>query len=423
MKMNNGCDKYLKLVDSNVVTKEEVNLFNPLNEHLFKSSKDSLIVGFVGVLLKKQGKTNKKIISFPKYFFENDNSTKTVSSEEGLLLEKVLINICKYDQDFFNFLDKDNFPLIAYLEVCRYYKKYGLYHQKRAKYYKGYGGNIDWKRTVTSSEKILNNNNLVFIPFINKKIEDEDVFITECMNYVLTDGYNRFGKYLRIGVKYKKNIKDRIFNDNKNKLIKELVNARNRHFKNIEIKLLDNIIKYIKWLNKKREDVFFITEKFDLIWPIMVNEYLNKFFNYNSREGEIYFEEKTGTNYNNFLVFPIDEKKKGNIKKQNKVNKIGAYLLINDKEKKAFLIEVGDYNKLKKEEVENNKPICYLKLLNKYLEKYGKSNYGIVQCLVLPSTENRTFIKTKISSLDKVVKVQKCYLKVKDVMKCYSLKT
>lgn len=426
MKTNNSVGEYLRLIEGEIVNENNSNLSDSLLNTYFKESNNSWMVDFVGVIFKKTDKVDKTIMSFPRNYFASNLENETISKEDIKILENTLINICKFDNESFDVEYAKNFPVNAYLDVCKYFKKYGLYHKDVTRYYKGYGGQIDWKRTVAASNKILNNKNLLFLPFVNKKVEYEEVFITECMNYVLSDGYNCFGQFFNIGIKYQKSSNNKLFQENRAKLIKKLVILKRAHFKNTEIKLIDNIIKYIKWLSIKNQDVVVITKNFELVWKVMINDYLNKFFNYDLIEERIYFDKRNLENHNKFIKNFQNKEEFIDKKVKDIHSATDTFLLIDDKKRIAVLLE-AEYYKMKEDCTKNltgNSLDIFHNILIKYLKKQGKENYKIINGRILPSFENRIIMSTISNDTieGKESKKYECYLKVKDVLKYYNLK-
>ncbi|MCC9858599.1 LlaJI family restriction endonuclease, partial [Streptococcus agalactiae] len=107
---------------------------------------------------------------------------------------------------------KGEFPIKAYLGILMHYKKYGLYLSNEQYYENGYAGNIDWNRTVNKSNKIIQKKGVIFFPFTIKRTRDKSVFISECMNYVLSDA-SRYKKIINTIMPYEYINKNNIFNN------------------------------------------------------------------------------------------------------------------------------------------------------------------------------------------------------------------
>ena len=96
------------------------------------------------------------------------------------------------------------------------------------------------------------------------------------MNYVLADasGYKNF---INTIMPYEYINKNNIFN-NLRYVLNELKRIRNLYFKDIEKRLINNLIEYIAWKSTTRDNVRLRTLKFENYWEIMINEYLNDGF-------------------------------------------------------------------------------------------------------------------------------------------------
>lgn len=87
------------------------------------------------------------------------------------------------------------------------------------------------------------------------------------MNYVLSDA-SRYKKFINTIIPYEYINKNNIFN-NLRYVLNELKKIRNLYFKDIEKRLINNLIEYIVRLT---------ILKFENYWEAMINEYLNDSF-------------------------------------------------------------------------------------------------------------------------------------------------
>jgi len=96
------------------------------------------------------------------------------------------------------------------------------------------------------------------------------------MNYVLADasGYKNFINTI-MPYEYINKI---IYLNNLRYVLNELKKIRNLYFKDIEKRLINNLIEYIAWKSTTRDNVRLRTLKFENYWEIMINEYLNDGF-------------------------------------------------------------------------------------------------------------------------------------------------
>ena len=238
------------------------------------SSEEILKSNFVGFISNKNG----LLFSFPKHFFREDD----LSNTKNLDLEKnisILIELLKqYDITFGtnNLQDsiENNLPINSIIQIVDYYRKYGLYHSFEKKSKESNSGKINWKRTLNSKNYIVNNYNILYTPYVIDVKQDKNTFITECMVYVLNSIIDN------IGFLFKGLSKVNIYIDankfkNQKYLLKQLKQMKLQEFKDINKKLIDNIIDYFKWIAAKDKDVFFITTQYQYLWERIVKKYLD----------------------------------------------------------------------------------------------------------------------------------------------------
>ena len=167
-------------------------------------------ISFVGIVIKK----HEILYSLPKHYDIDNNVFRTMDK----ILKLIELNrnsLGSFDNGL-----KEEFPIKAYLRVANYFKIYGLYTSKILKIINGYGGNIDWQRTIKKSNNIVTNSGVIFFPFKIKKKYNINVFLSECMEYVLEDA-GRYKDFIPNIISYKKSYKSRLF-DNLDFVIKNL---------------------------------------------------------------------------------------------------------------------------------------------------------------------------------------------------------
>ncbi|EKK5370374.1 LlaJI family restriction endonuclease, partial [Staphylococcus pseudintermedius] len=161
----------------------------------------------------------------------------------------------------------------------------------------GYEGNIDWNRTINKSNKVIQKEGMIFLPFVIRKVEDVTVFISECMNYVLSDATS-FSEFLRFICPYK-SLDSVGFNPNFNNydyVVKELYKIKNKFFKDSEKRLIRGLIEYFQWKSSHSEYVRLVTFKFENYWESMINNYLCSNFQ-GIKNDKIIWCENTGLNF------------------------------------------------------------------------------------------------------------------------------
>ncbi|EGQ3996202.1 LlaJI family restriction endonuclease, partial [Staphylococcus pseudintermedius] len=366
-------------------------------------------IGFVGIILKR-GKT---LISFPKHY-------KLKSKREQLLNEInkliYIISLNRISHGSFGFEDnnRDEFPIKAYFYVLDYFKKYGLYITSNKYEEYGYEGNIDWNRTINKSNKVIQKEGMIFLPFVIRKVEDVTVFISECMNYVLSDATS-FSEFLRFICPYK-SLDSVGFNPNFNNydyVVKELYKIKNKFFKDSEKRLIRGLIEYFQWKSSHSEYVRLVTFKFENYWESMINNYLCSNFQ-GIKNDKIIWCENTGLNFekgkkeyaeSNFIL----EKKKKSQEAYNSFRLEFDHLYIDDQIDMIYLFDSKYYN----DELSN---LNYKQVFYHYYLKQRHPNMKIINGLLLP-TSGDYYIKNHIdrSDLDGV-KVTEHYINLTTVL-------
>lgn len=226
--------------------------FKDEQEKNLKKSRNNKEI-FKDIYLKDEYKDIKLLIQvFVKYYKQKGESLKKESEENSV------------------------FPIFHYLEICKYYDKYGFYKKRGKNIKKSSKGKIDWKKTFVKSERIYTEDGIFFKNLYSKSIDEKEIFITECMKYVLSEGYNNFGKYFGIGIRFNGKINDKIFL-NPLLVIKKLKIYSGQLFKDYEVRLINNLIGYFEGEDRIGNDkIGLSTNRFENIWEKMVGEYIQK---------------------------------------------------------------------------------------------------------------------------------------------------
>lgn len=244
----------------------------------------------VGISINKDGIK----VTFPYHYFKDEqekNLKKSRNNKEifkDIYLKdeykdiKLLIQVfVKYYKQKGESLKKESeensvFPIFHYLEICKYYDKYGFYKKRGKNIKKSSKGKIDWKKTFVKSERIYTEDGIFFKNLYSKSVDEKEIFITECMKYVLSEGYNNFGKYFGIGIRFNGKINDKIFL-NPLLVIKKLKIYSGQLFKDYEVRLINNLIGYFEGEDRIGNDkIGLSTNRFENIWEKMVGEYIQK---------------------------------------------------------------------------------------------------------------------------------------------------
>lgn len=254
---------------------------------------------FVGIV--RSDKEDTILLSMPKHYM-NIKSFNGLSEKKKLMhIRRIIKSIDKtiYDSEYTQYKhSKDvegSFSFESYNAIYSYYQTYGLYHDKEYYLKKGYGGHIEWKKTISKSNKYLINGKLVMIPLLNRKKYQHANIITECMIFVFNYTRKVYGYFMELP----NTDEVHIFGINKNILnningtINKLLKVRAEIFKDNEKKLVDNLILFLKRVNsvthKTKQSIK--DYQYEYVWEKAVESYLNNNFNKFSNGNLIYSDE------------------------------------------------------------------------------------------------------------------------------------
>lgn len=275
--------------DGDVADKSVITLFNlGTREIRYSKRKKMDVYNFVGCVFHK----DQVLVVFPKHYVERAyidrlNLSHEESAEDIQLLYQV---IKKYDLTMKTFASAQkyigaedgydaDYPFAPFYRIYDYYKRYGLYKESETRIVQGNSGKVSWKDTIRKSQKVISEDNLLFIPLYVRKKNFKHVFITECMAFVIDytlETFHTFFSMKRTGIP-----KTRFdYLNNIDYVIKELQRAQSEVFKDIHKKLIQDLIDFfVQYRGKAKGGPIHVKiDYFDLIWQEMVNSYLNRHF-------------------------------------------------------------------------------------------------------------------------------------------------
>lgn len=288
---------------------DEVKKFNLLDNDKRYSKEKGECIDFVGFVIDD----SKLLAVFPKHFFQNVDRTKITLAEKEDYIRLLFNVIKKYNIDCqsnriaskyigaeANF--ESDYPFEAFYRTYEYYQKYGLYKEDEEKLVPYVNGKISWKKTIQKSNIIVSDGNLIFVPIYSKTKKYNEVFISECMRFVINYTIEKFRYFIDIppinGTKYKMD-----FIDNKEYVLRKLYQYKMSIFKDHQKKLVQSLIEFFEQYNsiKTGGAIHFKINYFNLIWERMVNEYLNNYFiGVDTEKHKLLFNEKVNINKMNF---------------------------------------------------------------------------------------------------------------------------
>lgn len=277
--------------DGEIVPKYIEELFGlGTREMVYADKQKANVFNIVGFIFKDK----KMLTVFPKHYYEcfeieKLNNQKKEAADDIRLLYRVIRKYSEVEKTtaaarkYMGAEDNDrydaDYPFAPFYEVYDYFRKYGLYKETENQVKSGGCGKILWKATMNKSNKIISGGNLLFAPlYVNRK-NDRQVFITECMAFVIDytlDYFHSFISMKKTGLKISKFD----YQENTAYVIYRLNEAKNEVFKDIHKRLVQSLIDFFVQFNEKSVGgrIHVKITHYDMVWQKMVNNFLNRHF-------------------------------------------------------------------------------------------------------------------------------------------------
>ena len=289
---------------------DEIKKFNLIDSDKRFSKRDNKYkLDFVGFCIEN----NKMLAVFPKHYFDETNINELTRLEIEKNVELLFKVICKYNREnnsklkATKYIGYENdfisdYPFDDFYDVYEYYRKYGIYKEDETKLEISTKGKISWKDTIQKSNVLVSNKNLIFLPIYSKVKNSKNVFISECMTFVINHTIRTFNCFLKLPLITKKESKFN-FLANREYTLRELYQYKNTIFKDNEKSLINSLINFFEKYDKQCHsgNIHFKINYFDRIWERMVNKYLNDcFIKVDSENNKLLFESKKSKNVKKF---------------------------------------------------------------------------------------------------------------------------
>lgn len=290
--------------DGEIVDNNLIKLFELSTKEIRYSDKlDANVFDIVGFIYKE----NKILVIFPKHYYNKSdidifNQTNANLGSDIKLLYNVIKKYGETEKttasarSYMGAVDgyTSDYPFKSFYEVYDYYKKYGIYKEKETKIEKGTTGKVSWKYTLRKSNKIISGGNLIFSPFYVSKKNFNEVFLTECMAFIIDytiDFFSAFLSMKKTGIKYKFD-----FLNNIDYVLLQLKTSQSTAFKDSHKHLTKSMIDFFEQFKGKAKGgkVHVKIRYFDMIWQNMIARYINRhFYGIDSVSGAAVFNETT----------------------------------------------------------------------------------------------------------------------------------
>ncbi|SFS08724.1 hypothetical protein [Anaeromicropila populeti] len=390
-------------------------------KYLKSDNKD--VFDFVGFVL---GEGNVLSV-FPKHFYSDAelkdlNKSKRANSEDIKLLFDVFVKYTKevsttakatkYIGAKPEFVSE--YPFAPFFEIYKYYSQYGIYRQSNIEVRPNANGSISWKQTIQKAQVIVSEGNLIFSPLYKKKKRQQNVFLSECMVFVIDHTINSFPYFIKLPrTGYKMSSFD--FIKHREYTLQQLRQISSKTFKDAHKKLISHLISFFEQYKKspKGGDIHIKINYFDKIWERMVSTYLNKYFKcVDEVSNSVIFDKSLITSSLRFesKEFLIDDSShQFKIRLDHHAKKDDSLYIFDSK----YYYNVSDLN---------YKQFSYNEMLRGGISKSTK----IYSALILPNNSTCSNLHFSLSSAylgDRKTgtKIIEQYLNIKEVMQTYIL--
>lgn len=351
--------------DGETFDSDKLEVFQ-INE-LLRSTNGTVTINFVGVVMSKDN----VLLSFPKHFDYNklsiDERKEYIKSISSLLVNgKSTTNPPKKKKH-----SSHEFPMDSYIVVVDYFKKYGIYNKKIKVENKTNSGKPNWKKTMKKSSKIVQENGIVFLPIISTKNKNRSVFLSDCMEFILSNTYEQYSEFLNFLIPYQKFPTDSIFK-NFRACVRKLKLIKNHYFKDSEKDLISAMISYFEWMSSRNGTMAITTSNFSAYWESMIHVLLNKQF-VGIKNNNLVFGDKPEFKFLK-KTERTEAKENREYSKTQKFSIEFDHISINDEKDKIILFDSKYMNKIK--DLNYKQAFYYYFLKAKY--PYAKIHNGLI---------------------------------------------
>ncbi|MEH7885120.1 hypothetical protein V7654_12465 [Bacillus sp. JJ1609] len=375
-------------------------------------------INFVGFIFTEE----EALVSFPKHFFSEESLSKinrdnlNVDIYLDLLFKIIQKNISRENKRLLEVKQEINkgYPFEAFSAIYQYYQKYNLFTQERNNKKFGYSGKILWKDTFKKSPLVLNQGNLLYLPPVMQDRVSDFVFISKCMAYVINttlDTFHFLFKLPLVSLEYRD-----INFSNKEKIINHLRDIKSHLFKDIHLRLIEDLITFFKNEHHGSKHYEIKIYSFHLIWEDMVRYYLNNHFSkINNETEEIIFNSRDNKKLNfQKREFELDSRKKNKGVKTYRIEP--DYFL--DEVDNRYIFDAKYYSELDKLDY---KQVAYYFLLENFK---NDKKLKIYNALFLPTSKSG-FMKIHFhldkehSGVEEGFKIMEYYLNMREILQVY----
>lgn len=387
----------------------------------YLKSDNKEVFDFVGFVLNEDN----LLCVFPKHFY-TDLELKDLNRRKDANLEdiKLLFDVfVKYTKEVSTTAKaakyigakpefESDYPFAPFFEVYKHFRQYGIYRESNIEIKPNANGPVAWRKTIQKAQTIVSEGNLIFSPLYRKKKKQENVFLSECMVFVIDHTISNFPYFINLP---KTGYKISSFNFIKHReyTLQQLRQISSKTFKDTQKRLIANLINFFEQYNKspKGGDIHIKINYFDKIWERMVSTYLNKYFkSVDDVSNSIIFDNRLISSHLNFETkeFAVDDSShQFKIRLDHFAQKDDSIYIFDSK----YYYDVSDLN---------YKQFSYNEMLRGGISK----NTKIFSALILPykSTYSNLHFSLSPAYLGERktgTKIIEQYLNIKEVMQTY----
>ncbi|HDI3439572.1 TPA: LlaJI family restriction endonuclease [Listeria monocytogenes] len=307
---------------------------------------------------------------------------------------------------------ESDYPFTSFFEIYKYFRQYGIYRESNTEVKPNTNGSVAWKKTIQKAQMIVSNGNLIFSPLYRVKKRQQNVFLSECMVFVIDHTINSFPYFIRLPkTGYKISSFD--FIKHREYTLQQLRQISSKTFKDTQKKLITHLIDFFEQYktSPKGGDVHIKINYFDKIWERMVSNYLNRYFKcVDEVSDSIIFDKSLVSSSLKFesIELPIDDSPhQFKIRLDHHAKQDDSIYIFDSK----YYYTVSDLN---------YKQFSYNELLRGNVSKSTE----IFSALILPNNftySNRHFLFSPAYLGDRTTgtKILEQYLCIKEVMQAY----
>ena len=290
-------------------------------------------------------------------------------------------------------IETDNYPIISYLYMIRYYLENGYYKQKESHYTVDRRGKINWGKTIKTQKPYISNGNIVYLDYIVKKETiNENELISLLHKYCVFESFERIGWLFTDAMPEKSRIR---LNDNNKAFYLNVINNKLDQTFNDEVRKLLVHMRYIiegkKSPKTKPKTFTYGTTRFEYVWEKAVD------IAFGFSEGESYQLEKQDFFPKTFWNIGGKESENSYLRPDSiMIYKNDVYILDAKYYKYGIVRDIKDLPKPAErylpQSADINKQITYGEYITskEELKEYFGNKYNVYNAFVMPFHSNES---------------------------------